>query len=135
MPSCPRCGNQVSSQIKSWSMIGKPNNFGEEINLKLGFFVCPECQKRFLGNPTNERTKRNFISAVEEIRGVERELADMLGDLKEKIENLKTERTELLEQIEELKRMGEAKASTLEDEIASLREEVESLKEMLDEQE
>ena len=135
MPSCPRCGNEVKKQIKTWSMVGKPNNFDEKIDIKLGFFVCPKCEKRFLSTTKNEETKRNFISAVKEIKGVEKELSNMLGDLKEKIENLKTERAELIEQIEELKRMGETKASTLEDEIASLREEVESLKEMLDENE
>ena len=135
MPSCPRCGNDVSNQTKTWSMLGKPNNVDEKINIKLGFFVCPQCEKRFLSTTKKEETKRNFISAVKEIKGVEKELSNMLGDLKEKIENLKTERADLLEQIEELKKMGETKASTLEDEIASLREEVESLKEMLDENE
>lgn len=135
VPSCPRCGNKVNDRVKSWSMVGKPNKSDEKITMKLGFFVCSECEKRFLGITEKEETKRNFIRAVNEIKGVEEELANMLGDLKEKIEKLKTERTELLEEIEELKKIGETKASTLEDEIASLREEVESLKEMLDENE
>ena len=135
MPSCPRCGNETNEQIKTWSMIGKPYNVDEKINLKLGFFVCSNCEKRFFSAVKKEGTKRDFISAVKDIRGVEKELSSMLGDLKEKIENLKTERAELLEQIEELKRIGETKATSLEDEIASLREEVESLKELLDENE
>jgi len=68
---------------------------------------------------------------VKEIKGIERRLVQTLGDLREKIEKLKSERTELLEEIESLKRAGENKVSTLEKEVVSLREEVESLKEML----
>jgi uncharacterized coiled-coil DUF342 family protein len=132
VPACPKCGNETNDQIKTWSMIG----IGEDKrNVKLGFFVCSQCEKRFLSTIKKEETKSNFISAVKEIKGVKKELSNMLGDLKEKIENLKTERTELLEQIEELKKVGETKATILEDEIASLREEVDSLKEMLDENE
>jgi peptidoglycan hydrolase CwlO-like protein len=132
VPSCPKCGNETNDQIKTWSMMGIGD---DKKNVKLGFFVCSQCENRFLSSIEKKETKSNFISAVKEIKGVEKELSNMLGDLKEKIENLKTERAELLEQIEELKKMGETKADTLEDEIASLREEVESLKELLTENE
>jgi len=54
-----------------------------------------------------------------------------LNYLREKIEKLKCERTELLDEIEKLKRSGEKKANNLEDEVASLREELEDLKKML----
>lgn len=135
MPSCPRCEKAVDNQIKSGSMIGKGNMTDDKMKYRLGVFVCPECKKKVLSITEKQETKRDFIRAVKEIKGVEKELTTMLGDLKEKIEKLKEERTELLEEIEELKKIGETKASTLEDEIASLREEVESLKEMLDENE
>ena len=59
----------------------------------------------------------------------------MLGDLKEKIEKLKNERAELLEEIEVLKKEGKTKTSSLEDEIVSLRSEVEDLKKLLGESE
>ena len=92
--------------------------------------MCPEYKKglKVLGK---ERRKRNIKGKVNEIKEIEKGLTLMLGDLREKLEKLKNERAELLEEIEELKRIGESRASNLEEEIASLRDEVESLKEML----
>jgi uncharacterized protein (UPF0335 family) len=46
----------------------------------------------------------------------------------EKIKNLEAEKKNLLLEIEELKKMADAKATALESEIAALREEVKSLK-------
>jgi len=132
---CPRCGTEVANQIKTWSMIGSSNKTSEQFKLMLGFFMCPECEKRFLKVLGKEKEEGNLKGAIEEIKGIERGLVHMMGDLKEKIEKLKNERAELLEEIEELKRTGETKASTLEEEISSLREEVESLKKMLVEDE
>ena len=132
---CPRCGIKVTNPTKTWSMIGKPNNTGEQFKLGLGFLMCLECEKRFMKLLDKEKERVNLKGAVEEIKDIEKGLTQMLGDLRKKIEKLKNERTELLEEIEELKKEGEKKASTLEEEIASLKEEVESLKEMLDENE
>ena len=46
----------------------------------------------------------------------------------EKIKNLEAEKQSLLLEIDELKKMADAKASALETELASLREEVKTLK-------
>jgi hypothetical protein len=46
----------------------------------------------------------------------------------EKIKNLETEKKNLLDEINGLKKMAEAKAMTLETEVASLREDAKSLK-------
>ncbi|MCW4014967.1 MAG: hypothetical protein NWF06_01215 [Candidatus Bathyarchaeota archaeon] len=132
MSACPRCGTEVSNPNKTWSMIGRANKTDKEIELTLGFFMCPECEKRFLSVLEKQIEKGTFKGVVEEIKGIERGFTQTLDDLREKLEKLKNERAELLEEIEELKRTGETKASTLEEEIASLREEVDSLKEMLD---
>ncbi|PVX26067.1 MAG: hypothetical protein CW691_02560 [Candidatus Bathyarchaeum sp.] len=132
MSVCPRCGINVEYPAKKWSMIDGSSKTGKQFKLTLGFFMCPECEKRFL-KVLGKKKEGNLKGTIEEIKGIERGLSQMMGDLKEKIEKLKNERIELLEEIEELKRAGETKASTLEEEIASLREEVESLKEMLDE--
>ena len=51
-----------------------------------------------------------------------------LKDTIEKIKNLETEKKNLLLEIEELKKMADAKAAALECEIISLREEAKSLK-------
>jgi uncharacterized coiled-coil DUF342 family protein len=55
-----------------------------------------------------------------------------LKDLREKIENLESEKTKLLEEVKTLRKEAEGKAAALECEVAVLREEAESLKEMLD---
>ena len=55
-----------------------------------------------------------------------------LKDLREKIENLETEKARLLDQVENLRKEVEEKAAALECEVAVLREEAESLREMLD---
>ena len=132
---CPRCGIEVASPTKTWSMIGTPSKTREQFKLTLGFFMCPKCEKSFLKVLEKEKGEGNLKDVIEEIKDIEKGLTQMLGDLREKIEKLKDERAELLEEIEELKRTGETKADALEEEVASLREEVESLKEMLQENE
>jgi predicted nucleic acid-binding Zn-ribbon protein len=112
-------------------MVGRPSKKGEQFKLTLGLFTCPECEKRFRKVMGKEKERVSLKGMVKEIKGIERRLVQTLGDLREKLEKLKSERAELLEEIEELKRAGEDKAGTLEKEVASLREEVESLKEML----
>ncbi len=51
-----------------------------------------------------------------------------LKDTVEKIKNLEAEKKNLILEIEELKKMADAKAIALESEVGSLREEVKSLK-------
>ena len=55
-----------------------------------------------------------------------------LKDLREKIDNLESERTRLLEEVKQLRKEAEGKAVALECEVTVLREEAESLKKMLD---
>jgi len=54
-----------------------------------------------------------------------------LKDTIEKIKNLETEKKNLLLEIEELKKMADAKATALESEVAALREEAKSLKSLM----
>ena len=135
MSVCPRCGTNVNNQIKTWSMVGRPNKTGEQNKLTVGFFMCHECEKRFMKVLEKEKEGRNLKGVIGQIKGIEKGLTKMLGDLREKIERLKNERSELLEEIEELRRTGELKLNKLEEEVTSLREEVDSLKEMLGESE
>jgi uncharacterized protein (UPF0335 family) len=51
-----------------------------------------------------------------------------LHDTIEKIKNLENEKKSLLTEIDELKKMADAKAARLETEVASLREEARTLK-------
>jgi len=128
---CPRCGTEVTKPTKTWSIVGRPSRTGERFKLTVGLFTCPNCKKSFRKVLGKEKERVTLKGMVKEIKGIEKELVQTLGDLREKIEKLKSERAELLEEIESLKRAGEEKVDTLEKEVASLREEVESLKEML----
>ena len=131
MSVCPKCGTGVPKPTKTWSMVGRFNKKGERFKLTLGLFICPECERRFRKVVGKEKERITLKGAVEEIKGINKGLVQTLGDLREKIEKLKTQRSELLKEIEELKRAGQEKANTLEEEVASLREEVETIKEML----
>jgi len=126
---------EVANITKTWSLVGNPNKTDEHIKLTSGIFKCPRCKKRFLKVLGEEKERGIIKGVVEEIKGIEKGLTTMIGDLREKIDKLKNERAKLLEEIEELKRKGETKTGILEKEIASLREEVESLKEILDDNE
>jgi DNA repair exonuclease SbcCD ATPase subunit len=43
---CPGCGSEANP-IKTWNMAGKPSKAGERMQLTLGNFECPKCNKRF----------------------------------------------------------------------------------------
>jgi len=91
-----------------------------------------ERNSEVLGKQKEVETIRDL---VEEMKGIEKGLTQIMDDLREKIERLKKERVELLEEIEEYKKTGETKANTLKKEIVLLRKEVESLKQILDDNE
>ena len=43
---CPACGTDVSP-TKTWKMVGKPSKTGEKLQLTIGFYKCPNCNKSF----------------------------------------------------------------------------------------
>ena len=132
MPVCPKCSTKIANANKKLFTVGTSGKTGEQIKLVLGFFVCHKCGKKFLKTLVDtDKDGGSLKGTVQEINNIEKELKHMQEDLRKKLERLKSERSELLEEIESLKRSGEMKANALEDEISSLREEVESLKKML----
>ena len=112
-------------------MVSRTSKKGEQLKLNFGFFICPECQNRFRKVVGKERERITLKGAVEEIEVINKRFVQTLGDLREKIEKLKTEKSELLKEIEELKKAGQKKINKLEEEVTQLREEVATLKEML----
>ena len=129
MAECPKCGTEVASPFKTWSMVGRPSKTGERFKLTLGLFKCPKCERRFRAVIGKERGTIKGI--IKEIKGIEKGLMQTLRSLREKIEKLESEKADLLGEIEKLRKVGEEKASALETEVATLRKEVESLKELL----
>lgn len=77
----------------------------------------------------------SFQLMVEQLKGVENGLMTVLRELRKKIEALEKERASLLAEVENLKKVAEAKAGKLENEVSKLREEVKALKVLLGESE
>jgi len=120
LAECPKCGTEVASPLKTWSMVGRPSKTGERFKLTLGLFKCPRCERRFRAVLGKERITIKGI--VREIKGIEKGLMQTLGSLREKIEKLKIEKVDLLVEIEKLRKVGEEKAAALEKKVADLEE-------------
>jgi len=129
LAECPTCGTEVASPLKTWSMVGRPSKTGERFKLTLGLFKCPRCERKFRAVLGKKRITLKGI--VREIKGIKKGLMQTLGSLREKIEKLEIEKADFLAEIEKLRKVGEKKASALEEEVATLRKEVKSLKELL----
>jgi len=126
---CPKCGIEVFNPVKTWPMVGRPSKTGERFKLTIGLYECPNCERKFRVVLGKERI--TIEGVIGEIKGIEKELMQTLGNLREKIEKLGSEKTDLLAEIEELRKVGEKRADALEKEVATLREEVESMKKLL----
>ena len=135
MVECPKCGTEVISPVKTWSIPSrKAAKKGEERGLVMGIFECPDCKARFRAAVTAETKTEEIVSVknmVERIKGIKGELMQTLKELRGKIKTLETERGNLMIEIEKLKKMAESKVSALEGEVTMLREEVESLRDLL----
>ena len=133
MVECPKCGAEVITPVKTWSIPSrKAAERGEK--LVMGIFECPKCKARFRARATAETRTEETVSVknmVERIKGIKGELMQTLKNLREKIQTLETERGNLMIEIEKLKKMAESKVSALEGEVSMLREEVESLRDLL----
>jgi len=47
MAKCPKCGNEVPNPRKTWKMAGRPDKAGKRLELEIGLFDCPTCNKPF----------------------------------------------------------------------------------------
>ena len=133
MVSCPKCGTEVPTPIKTWPIPSrKPLGKGEEPRLS-GIFECPNCRARFRAavEAKADVEKASIKTVVERIKGIQGELMQTLKNLREKIKTLETERSDLMIEIDKLKKVADARVNVLESEVTMLREEVKSLKDLL----
>lgn len=134
MARCPRCGAEATSPTKIWPIpFRNPMKQGEEPKLA-GIFECPGCRARFraaVEPVAGIGGGANIKNMVERIRGIRGELVQTLKNLNEKIRTLETERTNLMVEIEKLRKVAESRANALESEVSMLREEVNSLRTLL----
>jgi len=132
---CPKCGVEVANPVKTWPIPSrKPAKKGEEPKLAMGIFECPDCKARFRAALEVETGIEETISIknmVERIKGIRGELMQTLRTLRERIKTLETERSNLIIEIEKLRKVAESKVSALESEVSMLREEVKSLRDLL----
>jgi chromosome segregation ATPase len=132
--NCPRCGADVEAPLKMWPIPSrKPLREGEEPRLA-GIFECPKCKARFRAAVASEKRieeTANVKNMVERIRGIKGELMQTLVNLREKIKTLETERANLMVEIEDLRKVAEARVSALEDEVTMLKNDAKSLRDFL----
>ena len=46
MPKCPKCGSEGKLK-KQWKMAGRPDKSGKRMQLEIGLYNCPRCDKPF----------------------------------------------------------------------------------------
>jgi len=132
---CPKCGAEVATPVKTWSIPSrKPVRKGEESKITMGIYECSNCKARFRAALNVETRMEETVSIknmVERIKGIKGELMQTLKNLREKIKTLETERANLMIEIEKLKKVAESRVNALESEVSMLREEVKSLRDLL----
>ena len=135
MVKCPKCRSEVATPVKTWPFsTRKPSRGGEEPKIAMGIFECPKCKARFrstLEVETKVEETANIKNMVERIKGIRGELVQTLKNLREKIKTLETERSNLMIEIDKLRKVAESRVTALESEVGMLREEVKSLRDLL----
>ena len=46
MPKCPNCSSEGKMR-KQWKMAGRPDKHGKRMQLEIGLYDCPKCDKAF----------------------------------------------------------------------------------------
>jgi excinuclease UvrABC nuclease subunit len=54
--TCPRCGIEISP-AKTWKMAGRPSKEGERLQLTIGHYKCPKCNRTFRRAIAKEKIK------------------------------------------------------------------------------
>jgi chromosome segregation ATPase len=132
---CPKCGVEVTTPVKTWTIPSrKPAGKSGELGLLMGIFECANCKAKFRAAvevETKIEGTVNIKNMVERIKGIRGELMQTLKNLREKIKTLETERSNLMIEIEKLRKVAESRVNALESEVTMLREEVKSLRDLL----
>ena len=127
MPKCPQCGNTDVAHSKTFSVVVEPSK-GEHgiVERKVGMYTCRQCGTNF---PTVISRQRYLIVTEEQLRSIERDLADAKRTnegLETKIQTMINQQNELQRTIE--KTMDEDEVSRLETKLTELEHYVEHLR-------
>ena len=86
MVKCPKCGAEVITPIKTWSIRKKSVKTGKS-ELIMGLFECPNCKTKFRTAIKTEIKPKETISIkdmVEKIKDIKGGLMQTLKNLREK---------------------------------------------------
>jgi len=107
---------------------------GDIPEFRIGVFECPNCKTKLrsrMAQKAKPAEATNVSTLVRKIKEIQQGLKHTLRTLQEKIRIFETERSSLLFEVEELKKVAEIRASALEAEVNEPREELRSLRKLL----
>jgi len=134
--TCPKCGATTVNFVALWpSAFTEAKGAEGKTQLLTGVFECRECKTKFRARVYSKKKEKqqrvNVKNSVEKIRDLRDGLMQTLRMLREKIQMLESEKRNLLEEVEALRKTAEARVTILEGEVNQMRQEVKALKELL----
>jgi len=134
--TCPKCGATAVNFVKLWpSALTETKDTEGKTQPLTGVFECRECKTKFRAKVHSKKKEKqqivNVKNSVEKIRDLRDDLMQTLRILREKIQMLESEKRNLLEEVETLRKTAEARVTILEGEVNQMRQEVKALKELL----
>ncbi|NLE05827.1 MAG: hypothetical protein GX638_13660 [Crenarchaeota archaeon] len=137
MNTCPCCGAkaQLSSKVQSFK-IKTDSKISETLASKI-VFKCLSCGTLFeklssLPVQANTIQAGNVKNNAQQIIHIQGALMQTIKNLKEKIAALETEKSNLMNEIEELRKSAETHVIALESEVNQMREDAKLLREFIE---
>ncbi len=137
MVNCPNCGTTQATAKNNWIIQPKRADASVKPEIYVGVYECPKCKASFK-SATQAQTAMPAQSAdptvsvlVGRLNEIQAGFRQNLENLRRNLEVLESERSEVLFEIESVKKDAESRAVGLETEISQLREDITSLKELL----
>jgi len=59
---CPKCGTDVASPKKKWTMAGRPDKAGKRLRLDIGLFDCPKMPQKIQSSAEQAKSLKHVIS-------------------------------------------------------------------------
>ncbi len=134
--NCPNCGTKQTSTPKKVTVlqVKQDETLTPEVDIEV--FACPKCKTVF-NQDTSSQTSRpqndepTITGLIEKICQVQLGFKQNLENLRRNLGLLETERSEVLFELETLRKDSESRADGLEDDVNKLREEIQGLKDVL----
>jgi uncharacterized Zn-finger protein len=133
---CPYCGTKQAHAARTVTVIQvtQDDTINPEVDIEV--FECPTCNTAFTQNATTQNgNQQNFdnplTSSIEKLGKVQHGFKQNLENLRRNINALQTDRSEVLFELETVRKNSESKADVLEEDVNRLRLEIQDLKELL----